>query len=76
MDAQLAMPYPMEKMLGHLNLDVGRSFELMPVMMEDAMVTCRMCERFSTCDENVESLYFVCPNRNLFDQLERIQGKI
>ncbi len=76
MDTQLAMPYPMEKMLGHLNLDIERSFEAMPEMMEDAMVRCRMCEMYCTCDEDVESRYFVCPNRNLFDQLERIQGMI
>ena len=55
MDAQLAMPYPLEKMLGHLNLDVGRSFDLMPEKMEDAMVRCRMCENFCSCDEDVES---------------------
>lgn len=76
MDAQLAMPYPLERMLGHLHLDVGRSFESMPEMMEDAMVKCRMCEMYCTCDEDVESRYFLCPNRNLLDQIERIQGKV
>lgn len=76
MIAQLAMPYPMEKMLGYLNLDIERSFESMPEMMEDAMVRCRMCEMYCTCDENVESRYFLCPNRDLLDQIERIQGNI
>ncbi|MEE8352597.1 MAG: hypothetical protein V3R37_10465 [Rhodospirillales bacterium] len=76
MIAQIAMPCPLEKMLGHLNLDVGRSFEAMPEKMEDAMVKCSKCGMFYTCDENVESRYFVCPNRNLLDQLERKQGKV
>ncbi|MAF95868.1 MAG: hypothetical protein CMM60_08965 [Rhodospirillaceae bacterium] len=76
MVAQLAMPYPLEKMIGYLNLDIERSFESMPEMMEDAMAKCRMCEMYCTCDEDVESRYFVCPNRNLLDRLERIQGKI
>ncbi len=76
MVAQLAMPYQLEKMLGHLNLNIERGFESMPEMMEDAMVRCRKCEMFCTCDEDVESRYFVCPNRNLLDRLERIQGKI
>ena len=71
MDAQLAMPYPLEKMLEHLNLDVGRSFDLMPEKMEDAMVRCRMCENFCSCDEDVESRYFLCPNRDILDWLER-----
>ncbi len=76
MDAQLAMPYPLEKMLGHLSLDVGRSFESMPEKMESAMVRCRTCEMFCTCDEDVESCYFLCPNRDILDRLELIQGKI
>ena len=76
MIAQIAMPCPLEKMLGHLNLDVERSFESMPEMMEDAMVKCSKCEMFFTCDENVESGYFICPNRNLLDRLERKQDKV
>ncbi len=75
MDAQLTMPYPLEKMLGHLNLNAGRSFESMPEKMEDAMVKCRKCEKFCTCDESPESRYFLCPNRNLLDRLESLQGK-
>jgi len=74
MIAQLAMPYPMGKMLGHLNLDIERSFQSMPENMEDAMVRCRTCEMFCTCDEDVESCYFLCPNRGTLDRLERIQG--
>ena len=76
MVAQLAMPYPMEKMLAHLNLDIERSFEMVPEEMEDAMTKCRTCKAFHLCDEDMESRYFVCPNRNLLDRLERIQGKI
>jgi len=76
MVAQVAMPYPLEKMLGHLNLDIERSFESMPEMMESAMVRCRQCEMFCACDEDVESRYFACPNRDFLDWLERLQGKI
>lgn len=70
MDAQLAMPYPLEKMLGHLKLNVGRSFESMPEKMEDAIVKCRKCKEFCTCDEDLDSRYFLCPNRDLLDRLE------
>ena len=76
MVAQLAMPYPMERMLEYLNLDIERSFGAIPEVLEDAMVRCRMCEMFCSCDEDVESRYFVCPNRNLLDRIERIQGKV
>ena len=76
MIAQIAMPYPMERMLEHMNLDIEYSFESMPGVMEDAMVRCRTCEKYCTCDEDVESRYFACPNRDLLDQLERTQGKI
>ena len=70
MDAEYVMPYPLMRMLEHLNIDIERSFELMPEKMEDAMLTCRRCEMFLTCDELVESRYFICPNRDLLDQLE------
>ncbi len=70
MIAEYVMPYPLMRMLEHLNIDIERSFELMPEKMEDAMLTCRRCEMFVTCDELVESRYFICPIRDLLDQLE------
>ncbi len=76
MVAQITMPYPLEKMFEHLELDVERSFELLPAMMKDATVNCQMCSMFHTCDYDVESRYFMCPNRDLLDTLERMQGKI
>ncbi len=76
MVAQLTIPCALEKMLEHVSLDIERCFELMPEAMEDAMTTCQMCRKSPSCDENVESRYFVCPNRDLLDRLERIQGKI
>ena len=76
MVAQITMPYPLGKMFEHLDLDVERSFELLPAMMEDAMVSCRMCSMFRTCDFDVESRYFMCPNRDLLDKLERLLDKI
>ena len=76
MVAQLAMPTPMKQMLGHLNINIERSFEAMPERMEDAMLTCMTCEMFHNCDYDVESRYFMCPNRELFDWLEGLQGKI
>ena len=76
MAAKLAMPYPLEKMFEHLDLDIARGFQMSPVLMEEAMVACRICKMFDNCDYKVESRYFLCPNRDRFDQLERLQGKI
>ena len=76
MAAQLAMPYPLEKMFEHLDLDIARGLQAAPVQMEEAMVACRMCKMFDNCDYDAESRYFLCPNRDLFDQLERLQGEI
>ena len=76
MAAKLPMPYPLEKMFEHLDLDIARGFQTSPVLMEQATVACRICEMFDKCDYDVESRYFLCPNRDLFDQLERLQGKI
>ncbi len=76
MTAQWAMPYPLEKMFEHLDLDIARGFQTVPVLMEEAMAACRTCKMFDNCDYNVESRYFMCPNRDLYDQLERLQGKI
>ncbi len=74
MAAQWAMPYPLQKMFEHLDLDIARGFQTVPVLMEEAMAACRMCKMFGNCDYNVESRYFLCPNRGLLDQLERLQG--
>ena len=76
MAARLAMPYPLKKMLEHLDLDIARAFQTSPVLMDEAMVGCRMCKMFDSCDYDVESRYFLCPNRDHFDQLERLQGKV
>jgi len=73
MVAQMAMPTPMRQMLGYLNINIERGFETMPEKMEDGMLTCMTCEMFHTCDYDVESRYFVCPNRDLFDRLEDLQ---
>ncbi len=75
MAAQATMPYPLRKMLEHLELDITRAYQAAPVPMEEAMVACRMCKMFHSCDYDVESRYFLCPSRDLFDQLERQQGK-
>lgn len=76
MAAKLAMPYPLEKMFEHLDLDIGHGVQTSPALMEEATVACRMCKMFDNCDYDVESRYFLCPNRDRFDQLERLQGKI
>ncbi len=76
MTAQSAMPYPLEKMFEHLDLDIAHGFQTLPALMEEATVVCRMCKMFNKCDYDVESRYFLCPNRDLLDQLERLQGKI
>jgi len=70
------MPCALERMLEHLNLDIEKSFRLMPETMEDAMLKCQRCEVVHICEDDVESRYFTCPNRNLLDQLERRQGNI
>ncbi len=69
MTAQLAMPYPLTRMLEHLELDLDRCFRLTPGGMEDAMQTCLTCRFFEACDYNSESRYFVCPNRDTLDRL-------
>jgi hypothetical protein len=72
---QIPLPYPLEKMFEHLDLDIEWSFELLPTLMRDAVVDCQNCRMFQACDYDVESRYFLCPNRNLLDQLEQLQGK-
>ncbi len=76
MSAQLATPRALRRMLEHLNLNIEKSFRLMPDTMEDAMLTCLKCKGVDICEDDVESRYFTCPNRNLLDQLERLQGHI
>ncbi len=75
MVARMAMPFPLSRMLEHFKIDMERSLELMPEQMEDAMRRCSMCRFFDTCDYDSESRYFLCPNRDLFDQLEDLQGQ-
>ena len=75
MNAQLVMPAPLKRMLKHLNIDVQQGFESMPDEMEEAMLSCQRCKFFDNCDYDSESRYFLCPNRDVFDQLERQQGK-
>ncbi len=75
MTAQLAMPYPLTRMLEYLELDLDRCFKSMPGGMEDAMQACLTCKFFYSCDDNSESRYFVCPNRDLFDRLDDMQSQ-
>ncbi len=75
MIAQPVMPDPLKRMLKHLDIDIQQGFESMPEGMEEAMLSCRRCKFFDTCDYDTESRYFLCPNRDIFDQLERQQGK-
>lgn len=76
MSAQLVIPCALQKMLEYLNLDIEKSFRLMPDMMEDAMLKCQWCEAVHICEDDVESRYFTCPNRDLLDRLDRLQGNI
>ncbi len=73
MVAEIVMPFPLSRMFEHLNIDIERSFKLMPEQMKDAMHRCLMCKFIDTCDYDSESRYFLCPNRDLFDQLEDLQ---
>ena len=66
------MPNPLSRMLEHLDIDPERSIRLMPEEMHAAAEECRQCDKFHTCDFNVESRYFLCPNRELLDRLEEI----
>ncbi len=75
MTAQLAMPYPLTRMLEYLELDLDRCCKFMPGGMEDAMQTCMTCTFLHACDYNTESRYFVCPNRDLLDRLGDMQNE-
>lgn len=75
MTAQLAMPYPLTRMLEHLELNIERCFKLMPSDMEDAMQVCLTCTFSHACDYNSESRYFVCPNRGILDRLDDMQSE-
>ena len=72
MTPQSKMPYPLGYMLEYLNIDIERSIQLMPAEMQGAVERCRQCDKFLACDFNVESRYFLCPNRELLDQLEEM----
>lgn len=75
MVAQQVTPDPLKRMLEHLNIDIERAFRLMPEQMEDAMQKCLTCEMFLSCDDDVESRYFICANRDLLDRLEDLQDE-
>lgn len=70
MTLQSTMPYPLGCMLEYLDIDIERSIKLMPEEMQAATERCRQCDKFLACDFNVESRYFLCPNRGLLDRLE------
>ena len=76
MVAQQVMPDSLKRMLEHLNIDIERAFRLMPEQMEDAMQKCLTCEMFLSCDDDVESRYFICANRDLLDRLEDLRDEI
>lgn len=70
MTAHHPIPYPLKVMLEHLAIDIERAFESMPKEMKSGIEACKRCKMFRRCDYFVESRYFQCPNRDLFDQLE------
>jgi hypothetical protein len=74
MTEQSMMRYPLGRMLDYLDIDIERSIRLMPEEMQAAIEKCRRCDKFNACDFNVESRYFLCPNRELLDRLEDILG--
>ena len=74
MAAQLAMPAPMKQMLDYLNIDTERACEAMPEDMEDAIQICLTCKANLFCEEDMESLYFRCPNRGFLDMVAKLQG--
>jgi len=76
MIAQPVMPFPMVRMLEYLKIDSALGFDLMAEKMAAAIVRCRMCTKRHTCDYDVESRYFRCPNRELFDQLEDLRDAL
>lgn len=76
MNAQPALPLPMQRMLELLNIDIALGFETMPEEMESAIVRCLMCSGSSFCDDDTESRYFLCANRDFLDRLERQQDLV
>ena len=75
MGDKLKLPYPMLRMFEHLDIDVEASEKLIPKQVEHAIRTCEVCKAFHQCDYDVESRYFTCPNRDIFDQLEDLLSK-
>ncbi len=75
MVVQQVIPDPLKRMLEHLNIDIERAFRLIPEQMEDAMKRCLTCEKFLSCDDDVESRYFICTNRDLLDRLENLRNE-
>lgn len=76
MATPITIPEPLVKMFEHLELDIERGLELLPANMADAITNCRVCNAAQTCDYDVESRYFRCPNRELLDNLEYLEGKV
>lgn len=72
MTMKSTIPHPLGCMLEYLGIDIERSIKLMPEDMRLANERCRRCDKFRACDFNVESRYFLCPNRDLLDRLEEI----
>jgi hypothetical protein len=62
-------------MFEYLELDLETGFRLSATEMRAAMRTCRACGMFHTCDYQVESRYFICPNREFLDRLEDHQDQ-
>jgi hypothetical protein len=62
-------------MLEYLEIDLQTGFRFSAPAMEAAGQTCRACKMFHTCDYQVESRYFICPNRELLDSLEDQQDR-
>lgn len=75
MIAQSVLPDPLRLMFEHLEIDAETGFRLSTAEMEAAMTICRECGMFHTCDYQVESRYFICPNRDFLDRLEEHQDR-
>jgi len=73
MSVHQVLPFPLRRMFEYLELDIERSFQVMPEQMKTAMQACGACEKFQMCDYEPESRYFRCPNRDLLDQLEDME---
>ena len=75
MIAQSVLPDPLRRMFEYLEIDLETGFRFSATAMESATQTCRLCRMFHTCDYQVESRYFICPNREFLDRLEEHQDQ-